>query len=166
LVAAFIVFAAIGAGCGGGGGTKTVTQVQTQSAAPPLTKDQYIAQADAICAKGRPERDCIKSEIQDAAASGSTDASRIADLENQAADYVNRLLSQLQPLPKPSGDDQVLGELYSLVNAQASDFQHLADATSSLDAAQIRSIAETTKSDEERARGVATGYGFKVCGQS
>jgi hypothetical protein len=154
-------------GCGGNGGGSTVV-VTTAPTATALSKADYIAKADAICAQKRQQRGQLVSEVQNAIASGvnsASDAHRVHDISNQAADYVDQLASELQALPKPTGDEQILDTLLSTVSAEATDIRHFADAVDSLDASQIRSFGEAADSDGAKAVAIAHGYGFTVCGQ-
>jgi hypothetical protein len=145
-------------GCGGNGGGSTATA---------LSKADYIAKGDAICAQKRQQRSQLVSEMQNAIASGvnSANAHRVHDIANQAANYVDQLASELQALPKPTGDEQILDTLLSTVRAEATDIRHFADAVDSLDASQIRSFGEAAESDGAKAVAIAQGYGFTVCGQ-
>jgi hypothetical protein len=146
-------------GCGGNGGGSTATA---------LSKADYIAKGDAICAQKRQQRSQLVNEVQNAIASGvnsASDARRVHDISNQAANYVDQLATELQALPKPTGDEQVLDTLLSTVSAEATDIRHFADAVVSLDASQIRSFGEAADSDGAKAVAIAQGYGFKVCGQ-
>jgi uncharacterized membrane protein YqiK len=113
-------------GCGGNGGGSTVA----------LSKADYIAKGDAICAQKRRQRGQLVTEVQNAIASGVNSAS-----------------------------DQILDTLLSTVSAEATDIRHFADAVDSLDASQIRSFGEAADSDAAKAVAIAQGYGFKVCGQ-
>jgi hypothetical protein len=143
-------------GCGGNGGGST------------LSKADYIAKADAICAQKRQQRGQLVNEVHNAIASGvnsASDAHRVHDISNQAADYVDQLASELQALPKPTGDEQILDTLLSTIRAEATDIRHFADAVDSLDASQIRSFGEAADSDGAKAVAIAQGYGFTVCGQ-
>jgi hypothetical protein len=145
-------------GCGGNGG----------GSATALSKADYIAKGDAICAQKRQQRGQLVNEVQNAIASGvnsASDAHRVHDISNQAADYIDQLASELQALPKPTGDEQILDTLLSTVSAEATDIRHFADAVDSLDASQIRSFGEAAQSDGAKAVGIAQGYGFTVCGQ-
>jgi len=144
-------------GCDGNGGGSTA-----------LSKADYIAKGDAICAQKRQQRGQLVTEMQNAIASGvnsASDAHRVHDISNQAANYVDQLATELQALPKPTGDEQILDTLLSTVSAEATDIRHFADAVDSLDASQIRSFGEAADSDAAKAVAIAQGYGFKVCGQ-
>jgi hypothetical protein len=146
-------------GCGGNGGGSTATA---------LSKADYIAKGDAICAQKRQQRGQVVSEMQIAFVNGvnsASDAHRLHDISNQAADYVDQLASELQALPKPTGDEQILDTLLSTVRAEATDIRHFADAVDSRDASQMRSFQEAANSDARKAIGIVEGYGFKVCGQ-
>lgn len=144
-------------GCDGNGGGSTA-----------LSKADYIAKGDAICAQKRQQRGQLVTEVQNAIASGvnsASDAHRVHDISNQAANYVDQLATELQALPKPTGDEQILDTLLSAVSAEATDIRHFADAVDSLDASQIRSFGEAANSDAAKAVAIAQGYGFTVCGQ-
>lgn len=144
-------------GCDGNGGGSTA-----------LSKADYIAKGDAICAQKRQQRGQLVTEVQNAIASGvnsASDAHRVHDISNQAANYVDQLATELQALPKPTGDEQILDTLLSTVRAEATDIRHFADAVDSLDASQIRSFGEAADSDAAKAVAIAQGYGFTVCGQ-
>jgi hypothetical protein len=144
-------------GCGGNGGGSTA-----------LSKADYIAKGDAICAQKQKQRSQLVTEVQNAIASGvnsASDAHRVHDISNQVANYVDQLATELQALPKPTGDEQTLDTLLSSVSAEATDYRHFADAVDSLDASQIRSFGEAAESDGSKATAIALGYGFTVCGQ-
>jgi hypothetical protein len=144
-------------GCDGNGGGSTA-----------LSKADYIAKGDAICAQKRQQLGQLVTEMQNAIASGvnsANDAHRVQDISNQAANYVDQLATELQALPKPTGDEQILDTLLSTVSAEATDIRHFADAVDSLDASQIRSFGEAANSDAAKAVAIAQGYGFTVCGQ-
>ena len=143
-------------GCGGNGGGAA------------LSKADYIAKGDAICAQKRQQRSQLMTEVQNAIASGvnsASDAHRVHDISNQAANYVDQLATELQALPKPTGDEQILDTLLSTVSAEATHIRHFADAVDSLDASQIRSFGEAADSDGAKAVAIAQGYGFTVCGR-
>jgi len=149
-------------GCGGGDGGSTAPT------AAALSKADYIAKGDAICAQKRQQRSRLVSEVYNAIASGvnsASEAHRVHDISIQAADYVDQLASELQALPKPTGDEQILDTLLSTVRAEATDIRHFADAVDSLDASQIRSFGEAAESDGGKAVGIVQRYGFTVCGQ-
>jgi len=143
-------------GCGGGDGGSTA-----------LSKADYIAKGDAICAQKQQQRSQLVTEVYNAIASGvnsPSDAHRVHDISIQAADYIDQLASELQALPKPTGDEQILDTMLSTVRAEATDIRHFADAVDSLDASQISSFGEAAESDGGKAVGIAQDYGFKVCG--
>ena len=150
-----------------GGDDEVVTETATA-----LSKADYIAKGDAICAQKRQQRGQLVSEMQNemqnAIASGvnsASDAHRVHDISNQAANYVDQLATELQALPKPTGDEQILDTLLSTVSAEATDIRHFADAVDSRDASQIRKFGEAAESDAAKAVAIAQGYGFTVCGQ-
>jgi hypothetical protein len=162
LLAAAVVF--LIAGCGGSG-TETVTQVRTQTSAAPLTKPEYIAQADAICQQYKATLDEIGQKLDDLGDIDSQDeADQAASLIREAADKARPGLQALQSLQPPTQDASVLGTYVSITSGQLAAFSDLADAYEELDARQIRSLLARIDRDRAKQQGLAQGYGFKVCG--
>lgn len=149
-------------GCGGGG-TDTVTQVRTQTSAEPLTKAEYIAQSDAICQRYRERGNELSSQAKDLA--GQENAHKAADILSQASDLVTAEVQELQALQPPARDAQVLREMLSSISSSASHEGDLANAINDLDAEGVRRTQALVAEDVLKARGIAQGYGLKVCGQ-
>ena len=120
---------------------------------PTLSKEQFIKQADSICA-----------EVN--AAVGTVDASQ-TDTGNQVSQRAllyNGMIERIQGLGSPS-DDAGLAEFFTAGNQLVSaekDAQASAEQNDAAGLASAESDADTALSSFQSA---ATSYGFKDCGQ-
>ncbi|HEX7058739.1 MAG TPA: hypothetical protein VF176_02705 [Solirubrobacterales bacterium] len=142
------------AGCGGGGDSDTTASapVATATTTPSLSKDELIAQGDAICAE-------VNAAV--GAVGSSTDTSGQV---GQVADLYMGMVSSLRGLGT-SEDDSGYSEVTSAGDAlsQAESDVKLADErgdSAALSTAQAE--ADSALSDFQLA---AQSYGFQECGQ-
>jgi hypothetical protein len=164
LVGAIAVVAGLAiAGCGGGG-TKTGTQVGTQTSAEPLTKAEYIAQADAICKTEEAKREKLEQQVAELAPITSGETRKVAALLHQQADNQMAEVKGLLALQHPSADAASLASLLSILSAQITDLEDWADAYDQRNAKQIRSSQLRVAEHNAEASALARRYGFKVCG--
>jgi hypothetical protein len=142
------------AGCGGDGDETTAAPVETVEAAPTLTKEDLLAQGDAICAE-------VNAAVGTLGA-GETDTS---DQVSQAADLYGGMVERLQALGTPD---------------EAEGYEEFAEAADEL--AQAASDAElaSARGDEEALVGAqedvsssliafqeaASSYGFEDCAEA
>ena len=137
-------------GCGGGDDTSSTatTGSQTSTAsAPALTKEQFIAQADAICAAGDKT---INAAIQ-ALGNGQPSQADLQQFSQIAVPALQEEVDAIRALPPPSGGEEQI--------------------TAMLDAVQdgvdkIQSDPSAIESDPlERGRvNCAQDYGLQQCG--
>jgi hypothetical protein len=130
------------AGCGGG-------------EREPLTREQLIAQADAICAEASDELDALgEPETPE----------ELADLAAEAAAIAEDQLRRLRDLQPPAGDEDDYTAMLDLTEEQIEATRGIAEAAAAGDAeaAQAR-LAEVQELDDE-ADELAAAYGFEVCG--
>jgi hypothetical protein len=144
------VCGALAVGCGGGDDTSTTVSTSsstTVASAPALTKEQFIAQADAICAAGDKS---INSAIK---ALGSTGQPSQADLQQFATVAVPTLQEEVDAigaLPPPGGDTDEVSAILDAV-------QNGVD--------QIKSDPSSIESDPlQDASQLAQEYGLQECG--
>jgi hypothetical protein len=154
--------AAIVAGCGGSG-TETVTQVRTQTSAASLAKPEYIAQSDVICTEANGLIDRLNDDIDSAIQ--RSDYQAAADATEGAMDQIKPPYTELTSLPPPEGDEEIVAKLNDSRAQIVALIERLADALRSEDNARISALATELKSAGDQVSGIATGYGFKVCGQ-
>jgi hypothetical protein len=147
----------------GDGGDSTEVVTATTETAQPLTKAEYIKQADAICSSVNSQLGSLNEEVQGQLTGRDFEAA--ADTVSEAVEVSRSGIEQLEALPKPAGDAAVLDQLDDARR------QIVAVLTSSEDAireeafVRISSLLRKLQAADQRADGIATDYGFKVCGQ-
>lgn len=149
----FVPVAAVGAGlalaaCGGDSSPETPIVVPTETQ-PSQGKNEFIAQADSICAEAN-------SSIEQFAASGQglTEADQIAQLRQGVVDQIK----QLNP---PS--DPTLDQFLSAVSDQVAAGKKIGLALQrGENTTQFESDLDNAKTQAETA---ASSYGFKECGK-
>jgi hypothetical protein len=168
LIAILALATSLAAGCGGGGGSKTI--VKTEPAAGVSvhspSKAQFITQMDAICSKFHSKLDPLKQQLN---ALNSEQPSRerdhkIASILGQASQIDADAFSELQQVKPPTGDEAIIQKY---LDSGAQVIQFLGDASTAADQSDVGQF--TTLMGQERAadntgKGLAQGYGFKVCG--
>jgi hypothetical protein len=152
----------IAAGCGGGDSTETVTVGSTPTAAP-LTKGEYIAQADAICRSFNERIDPLRGELESELR--SHDFAAAADTMGEVVQVARTRFAELEALPKPAGDEALLNQLEALRQQSVALTARTEDAVREEDVGRINSLIRELASVNERADGIATGYGLQDCGQ-
>jgi hypothetical protein len=114
------------AGCGSDSGSNASA---TGEAAAPLSKAQFVKQAEQICAKGLKEKDkavATAVEGKSPPSQGGIDAKELEELVNQAiVPSYRQILDQLDQLGAPTSDqtkiDTLISEFESALAAVKSD---------------------------------------------
>ena len=135
---------ALVAGCGGGGG-----------GGERLTKEQYIAQADAICK-------AADGKIQELGEPESLDD--LAALAGQAVTIGKDELSRLQALQAPAADEATLNKAYDLIGRQLDLAKQIAAAAKEGDQVKIQKLIDEGTPLQNEANQIAKSYGMKECG--
>ena len=135
-LAVLLASTAVAAGCGGG--------------AEELSKEEFIAQADAICAVQQEQLDAVTA-LQDP----ERESERIAISE--------KTLEELRALPPPQGDEEAVDEVFSGFERSTG---LAADYVAALRAGDVEAadaaIAESSLTLAE-AVSAAVQYGFTTC---
>jgi hypothetical protein len=144
------------AGCGGddGGEEAATTPAVTTTAAPSLSKEELIAQGDAICA-----------EVNAALAAVSANTASADSQVTQVADLYIGMVESLRGLGTPDGDDAGYDEVMSAADdlAQAESDAKLADERD--DSAALSSAQTEVTSAVISFQTAAATYGFQSCSQ-
>jgi uncharacterized membrane protein YgcG len=144
------------AGCGGddGGEETATTPAVTTTAAPSLSKEELIAQGDAICA-----------EVNAALAAVSANTASADSQVTQVADLYIGMVESLRGLGTPDGDDAGYDEVMSAADdlAQAESDAKLADERG--DSAALSTAQTEATSAVIAFQGAAATYGFQSCSQ-
>jgi len=136
------------AGCGGGD-------------AADLTRSDFIADADAICAQANAEAAARKRDFNQAIKSSDLEQAA-KDFEDQA-NQVAATLDELEGLQPPEADATTVAEIVGLGRKRVKAAQEAADAIASGDkdamiAAGKRGAVLAGQYDQ-----LASGYGFEAC---
>ncbi|MCL4290657.1 MAG: hypothetical protein KJ051_10335 [Thermoleophilia bacterium] len=131
------------AGCGGSGGGDR------------LTKEEYIAQADAICKAANEKIDALgEPETME----------EIATLAADAIEIQTKSLADLRALKPPEADEAKLNEAYALIDQQVGLGKEILEAAKAGDLEKIQKILAEGKPIDDQAGAIAADYGLKECG--
>ncbi len=141
--AAILAAAALVSGCAGGGGSDR------------LTKEEYIKQADAICAESI-EKIKALGEPQDLAG--------LAALSKQAVEIAEDQLAQLRALVPPEEIEEQVNRAYDLVDQQNDVARQIVAAAESGDTAEVQQLVEEAAPLAQEGDDIAANIGLQVCG--
>lgn len=136
------------AGCGGGDETSTDTTQGT-----PLSKADFIAQADEICAAG--SRDLEQAQQERFGDTAPSDAEGVAFVEEDLIPTLEQEANSIDELGPP---DEDIDQVNAIVDALRSGIEELeSDPQALID-------GDTTAFEE--ANELANEYGLEVCGEN
>ena len=147
------------AGCGGGdeGGAANDAETMPTTEAT-ISKEEFIEQADAICA----ESGDAQAEAQ-SALEAATDAEQTASAYDGLAEVFEAVDEQIDSLGRPQGDEALIDELSSKQGEVASLVRDLAAAVRAEDQAEAEGIASDIDQLVAETGELIDGYGFEVC---
>ena len=147
------------AGCGGGAATTT-------GPGPAPTKAEYIARADAVCRSARASLSQLQAQTLALLRLGDTPKAyaQAATLFRRVRVLEQGELTRLRALRLPAGDTTtVTGYLRAGAGAVAL-VGRFADAFARRDKRALTRLARRGVQMAATTKGLAQGYGFKVCG--
>ena len=131
------------AGCGGGG-----------DEAEPLSKSEWIEQADEICAQA-------DEDIQ--ALGDPTTLDEIGELTDEASGISRDALADLRALRPPEEDQATVDQMLDLVEQQIVIGEQIGEAARNGDEAEVRRLADEAQPLEAQADEVGRQYGLDDC---
>lgn len=131
------------AGCGGGGGGDR------------LTREQFVAQADAIC-KRQVAR--IKAVPQ------PKTLEELEEYADKVLPLAREEIDQLRELEPPEADEEKVDRMLDEVEATVSAVERIGAAAKSGDQAELQAAIAEGQAADARAERVARELGLKVCG--
>ena len=141
-IALAVALAAAGCGAGDGGGDR-------------LTKEEYIAQADAICKQANEEIDALGEPAT---------LEEIVTLAASAIEIQEESLAELRALKPPEEDEATLNEAYDLVEQQVEVGKQVKAAAEAGDMETIQTLIAENDPLDEQADQIALDYGLTECG--
>jgi hypothetical protein len=142
-----------GAGCGGSGDGGSDSP--TTSAGGAVSKQQFIAQADAACKK-------FDDRLKGLARAKSFDD--VARTYRESAREARAFYEDFRAIPRPRGDERILSRYQEVLNDSISVTEQGAAAIEGSDDKRLRGLTrEASRLRRENTR-ISRRYGFKVCG--
>jgi hypothetical protein len=129
------------AGCGGGGGK-------------PLTREQYAAKADAICAKYKHQTDAL------ARPSNLADLAKVAD---QVLPILDAARGDLRKLKPPAGERATVDAWLKQFDVSIDDVTKIRDKAKDNDRAAVEALATPALQHDQQANELAKQLGMTVC---
>lgn len=149
---AVMVAALLLAGCGGGSDDED------------LSKTDYIAKADAICAQYGANSATLESQFNQALEGSDLEAAA-QDFEDQASD-VTTMLDELEQLTAPASDQATVDQIIALGRQRVDVAKKAADAIASGDKETMIEAGKKASVLAGEYFELADGFGFKACGSS
>ncbi len=149
-VLATAAVAGVLAGCGGG------------SSEEDLTRTEYIADADAICAQYSAESTALEQQFDQSLKSSDLE-SAAQDFEDQASE-VTAMLDELEALTPPVADQATVDQIIALGRQRVTTAQEAADAIASGDKDAMITAGKQGSILAGEYYQLADGFGFESCG--
>lgn len=144
-LAAAVAVAVVAAACGGGGGER-------------LTKEEYVAQADAICAKA--------NEQEDALGDVPSDPAGLAGYLEQEKAIGEEQVTSLRALEPPEELQAQVEQAYDLLDQVLAKLDEAIAAAKAGDIEQLTAIGAEAQRLATQADQIAQEIGLTVCGQT
>lgn len=143
--AASALLALVAAGCGTGAGR----------GADHLTRHEFVAQADAICAEYTGKIDNLGEPASQA---------ELGTFIRRAKDLAADQFAALRELEPPGEIEKTVNEAYALAAEQLALFDDLGDATDANDQKKMREISDELDALDVKSDSLAVEIGLKECG--
>jgi hypothetical protein len=172
VLSAFLAVIMVVAGCGGGGSSSSTVEVSSghQAEGLGIEKAEFIQEADGLCsdfqAKAKPIRNEIEKIERSANPESPQNLVRLGELLNESIAEAEANLESIRELKPPEADEATIEKM--LNSAQEGNGLG-AEAGKALEEGETAGFGKRAKKIEaanNRAKAIAEGYGFKVCGQA
>lgn len=142
------------AGCGGSDG----------SSSEALSKDDFIAQADAICA----ELDIASQESEDTFVSAyqEGDYETAANVLQENQDQTIAAFEEVRALTEPEEDRATIDSMFALVDQQVEIVPGFVDAVRAGDEQTLNQLGNESDAINDQVNEIADEYGFVDCGSA
>ena len=124
----------------------------------PLSHDEYVAAADAICEEAGAELDSLGEPSADAG------ISEVADLFSRAAEIQEDQLNELRLLRPPEEDQEAVSQALQLLGQISQIAKDSRDALAAGDIAQLQELAASIEPLQAESTQIAQDLGLQVCG--
>jgi hypothetical protein len=157
LIAVLAVVAGIGCGDSDDGGTTTSNApvAAPNADAPPTTKKQYIATADAACSE-------FNGEIRKLPE--PKDPNDIGPLYRKIAGKADTFYDKFSAIPKPRSDQRILDRYQRNLAESIALTKQAATVIEKKQAKALPRVVKRVQRVQRKNRRIATRFGFQVCG--
>lgn len=169
---AFLALIMVVAGCGGGSSSSTI---ETSSGYPPgqsaeYPKEAFIEEADALCSDYQAKVAPIKAELEELEKAPNPESPQnekmLGELLNEAIAEAEAELDSLRELEPPQADAATIEKMLDTAQEGNGLGTETAEALEDGDTSRFRELVKEVEATNNRAKGMAEGYGLKVCGQA
>jgi hypothetical protein len=147
--------------------TSTTEATSTRTAEPEPTRQEFIAQGDALCKRANVEIKALNERFR-RTVRGVTDPNEALSLAVPvlAEGYANQRqdVAAFRKLEPPPADRDVFDRIVQALEQQVALVGRLADAAEAGDVDRFQSVSRELDTTRIRARGLLQGYGFRECG--
>jgi hypothetical protein len=166
LLALAVIAITVVAGCGGSDSSEATEAPPTEAAG--LTKTAWIAQADAICQRTNEKTSATSDEYDELLKQPETPKTivELATVLKSSVPIVEDEIEQLRDLETPSGDEGTIDAMLSELEEGEAKVNDYADAIETGANSEAREIGRGIQDATLTARGMARGYGLKICGSN
>ena len=143
VLGSLVIVACGGSSGGGGGGEKA------------LTKDEWIAKADAICAASKKAQDALPQPQS---------AADLAAMTEKLIPIITKEINDVNALPIDDANRAAVADMMGKAGVQIEMATGLAAVAKAGDMAKIQEFVTTNQSKMDAANSAAKAFGLKVCG--
>jgi hypothetical protein len=167
---AFLAVLVIVAGCGGGGSSSAETSSGSPQESGELTKAAFIEEADALCSAYQDQTEPIRDEIEGIEKSSNPESPknvvRLGELLGEAVATAEGELESIRELEPPQADASTLETMLDTAQEGNGSAAEYGEALEEGETSRFGDLGKETEAANNRAKGMAEGYGLKVCGQA
>ena len=157
------------AGCGGGSSTSPGSTAETSAGGGEPTKAEFIEQADAICTSNHGDTDSLEKEAAEIEKSANPESPknllRLADILREASESAESEYQELRELEPPAADEATVDAMFSKAEEGKTFALEAAEALEEGETSKFSELLKKAEPVDTSAKGMAEGYGFKVCGK-
>jgi len=155
------------AGCGGGASSSS--SGSTGLSGEP-SKADYIKAADSVCTEYQGDTASLRKEAEEIEGSANPESPknlvRLAEILREADAHAATEYAALKELEPPVADRSLIDTMLGKAEEAAADAREGAEALEEGELSKFTEIEKEAAPLNSQAKGMAEGYGFKVCGQA
>jgi ABC-type phosphate/phosphonate transport system substrate-binding protein len=170
LVVAALAVVAFVVGCGGGESSSSSSSSGTTASSGEPSKAEYVESADAVCTEYQGASASLRKEAEEIEGSANPESpknlARFAEILREADAIADKEYAALKEVEPPSADKALIDSIIGKSEEAESESREAAEALEEGDLSKFSEILNQTAPLNNQAKGMAEGYGFKVCGQA